>query len=343
VIISRTPYRISFFGGGTDYPEFFEKHDGAVLATSIDKYCYLTTRFLPPFFEHRHRVVYSLIELTKSVREIRHASVRECLTYLGIDRGVEIHHQGDLPARSGVGSSSSFTVGLLNALQAMGGCRPSPMDLARGAITVEREMIREAVGCQDQVMAAVGGLARITFGRDGSIGVDRLDIDAGRLGALNERLMLVFTGIVRTASEIAREQIRLTESRTKQLLDMREMVDEAVAILRSDRDLAEFGRLLHRGWELKRALTSLITTSRIDEIYASALRHGAIGGKLLGAGGGGFLLLYAEPAVQPRIRAALDDLVHVPFAFTASGSTIVYTDAAPIAPDAGAATAATPR
>jgi len=327
VIISRTPYRISFFGGGTDYPAWYREHGGAVLATTIDKYCFLQARYLPPFFQHRYRVVYSVTELTAAVDEIEHPSVRECLRYLGFhDRGVEIQHGGDLPARSGIGSSSAFTVGLLNALHALKESMPGQHRLAFEALEVEQRRIGEAVGSQDQVMAAYGGFRRIDFAPSGEITATPMVLPGSRLAELQRHLMLVFTGISRNAGEVAAEQIRTTSQRTAELTAMRQLVDEAVAALSGPGDVAEFGRLLDQSWRIKRGLTSLITNSEVDALYDTAQRHGAIGGKLLGAGGGGFFLIFARPDDHARIRARLPGLVHVPFTFTATGSQIIHYD-----------------
>jgi D-glycero-alpha-D-manno-heptose-7-phosphate kinase len=326
MIISRTPFRISFFGGGTDYPAWYRVHGGSVLATTIDKYCFISCRFLPPFFEHASRVVYSKIELVSSVAEIQHPSVRECLRYLGIENGVEIHHEGDLPARSGMGSSSAFTVGLLNALYALGGRMPSKMELARNAIQVEQERIGESVGSQDQAMAAFGGFRRIEFAPDGTIDPRPVILPAARLSELHDHLMLVYTGVARTASEVAVEQVRVTPSRSVELRTIQQMVQEAVSILGGRTDIAEFGQLLHEAWRIKRGLTERISSSDIDGLYEAARSAGAIGGKLLGAGGGGFFLLFVRPGDQARVKDRLGHLLHVPFGFTSFGSQIIYYD-----------------
>ncbi|MBI5210936.1 MAG: kinase [Elusimicrobia bacterium] len=326
MIISRTPFRISFFGGGTDYPVWYEEHGGAALATTIDKYCYITCRYLPPFFEHRSRIAYSKIELVRSLSEIRHPSARETLRFMGIDGGVEIHHDADLPARTGLGSSSSFTVGLLHALHALKRRMPSKMQLAQESIHIERDLIREHVGSQDQVSAAFGGFNLIRFSPAHEISLRAVILPRRRLEELQAHLMLVFSGFSRNASEIAAEQIRRVKNRQTQLARIGEMVDEGLELLAGRHDLAMFGRLLHEGWKLKRSLSPLVSTSRIDSIYDAALKSGAIGGKLLGAGGGGFVLLFARPEVQARIRRRLKDLLHVPFRFETGGSQIIFLD-----------------
>lgn len=324
MIISRTPFRISFFGGGTDYPAWYNEEKGAVLATTINKYCWITCRYLPPFFPHRFRIVYSQIENCYDVGEIQHAAVREVLRHLDVAHGVEIHHDGDLPARTGLGSSSSFTVGLLHAVRALLGNMSTKQQLAEEAIHVEQKRIGENVGAQDQTAAAFGGLNRIEFSAGDQIAVQRITVSARRKQHLLDHLMLYFTGFSRTASEVAAEQIQNTPARTRELRTMFGMVDEAVGILASDCDIRDFGRLLHETWQLKRTLSSRITTGAIDEIYDGARSNGAIGGKLLGAGGGGFFLVFAEPERQPEIRRALNGLLEVPFAFDELGSQVVF-------------------
>jgi len=324
MIISRTPFRISFFGGGTDYPIWYRQYGGAVLATTINKYCYISCRWLPPFFEHKSRIVWSRIEQVKDISEIQHPAVRETMTFLGITEGVELHHDGDLPARTGLGSSSSFTVGLLHALYGLKGIMPSKMRLAREAIHVEQGRLKEHVGSQDQVIAAFGGLNRITFFNHDALEVSPVILSEERLSLLQDHLMLFFTGLSRTASEIAAEQIKVSERKGQALGRMRQMVEEAIVILRGSGDLATFGRLLDEGWRLKRSLTDKISTAQIDDMYEAACRAGAIGGKLLGAGGGGFLLLFARPEEQPKVTEALDGLLHVPFRFEHSGSRVIF-------------------
>lgn len=324
MIISRTPFRISFFGGGTDYPVWYENHRGAVLATTIDKYCYITCRYLPPFFEHKTRIAYSKIEMVKSNQEIWHPAVRGVLDYLKIEEGVEIHHDADLPARTGLGSSSSFTVGLLHALRALKQTMSTKMDLARDAIKVEQEILKENVGCQDQVVAAYGGLSRVDFLPNRDIHVTPIILSQKRLKELQSHLLLCFTGFSRTASQIAHEQIHLTLDRKSQLQAMYQMVEEGISILTRKDGLADFGSLLHESWKLKRSLTSRISTPVIDEIYETARKAGAIGGKLLGAGGGGFFLIFARPGDHPRIKKALQSLLQVPFSFETMGSQIIF-------------------
>ncbi len=320
MIITRTPFRISFFGGGTDYPAWCDANGGAVLSTTIDKYCWITCRHLPPFFDHKSRIIYSHIEMVREIAEIKHPSVRECLRFLDVQEGVEIHHDGDLPARTGLGSSSSFTVGLLLALRSLQGRMISKEQLARDAIHVEQQMIRENVGAQDQVAAAYGGFNCIEFGAGGSFRVQPVTLPAKRLHALQDCLMLFYTGMSRTASEVAAEQIQNVPNKSDELLAMRGMVDRALEILAGKHDLQEFGRLLHESWMLKKQLSSRISNPEIDSLYEAGRKAGAIGGKLLGAGGGGFVLLFVEPRKQEQVREKLNRYLHVPFRFEDLGA-----------------------
>jgi D-glycero-alpha-D-manno-heptose-7-phosphate kinase len=323
MIITRTPLRISFFGGGTDYPVWYREHSGAVLSTAIDKCCYITSRWLPPFFEYQSRVSYSRIENVNDNGAIEHPSVRECLQFLNINEGVEIHHVADLPARTGLGTSSAFTVGLLLGLYALKNQMRDKHTLAADAIHVEQNLIGEAVGSQDQVSAAYGGFNRINFNQDDSFEVKRILAAPSRLRELERNLALYFTGFSRIASEIAQEQLRVTPQKTKELETMFQMVDEAENILTTPhRSLDEFGRLLHEGWKVKRSLTQKITNSNINEIYEAGLEAGALGGKLLGAGGGGFMLLYVPPERREALRLRLKKLLCVPFAFSNRGSQV---------------------
>jgi D-glycero-alpha-D-manno-heptose-7-phosphate kinase len=324
MIITSTPLRISFFGGGTDYPIWYREHGGAVLATTIDKRCYITCRRLPPFFEYHSRVSYSKVENVTRNDAIEHPSVRACLQFLGIEEGVEIHHVADLPARTGLGTSSAFTVGLLLALYGLKEQMCDKQTLAAEAIHVEQVLLQEAVGAQDQVSAAYGGFNRINFLTDGSIEVKRVLTAQSRLAELEQHLALYFTGFARTASEIAQEQLRVTSQRQKELDTMLQLVDEAETIVRStSRSLDEFGRLLHESWKIKRTLTQKITNASIDEIYDAGMSAGALGGKLLGAGGGGFMLFYVRPERREALRTRLKKLLCVPLAFSNRGSHVV--------------------
>lgn len=325
MVITRTPFRVSFFGGGTDYPAWYRKHGGTVLATSIDKYCYLTARYLPPFFEHKYRVLYSKNETCRAVTEIQHPVVRAILTEMKFDRGLEIHHDGDLPARSGMGSSSAFAVGLLHALHALRGQLISKQELTEEAIRIEQESLKEVVGSQDQTLAAYGGFNHVEFLTNGEIAVHPVTISVNRTQELNDHLLLFYTGLARNSSEIAARYVSNLDAKEKQLRTYAEMVKEALAILASGRSLLDFGLLLDEAWKLKRSLQG-VSNSEIDDLYATALKAGAVGGKLLGAGGGGFLLIFAAPEKHAAVKAKLNNLLEIPFSFERSGSQVVFFD-----------------
>ena len=282
MVISRTPFRISFFGGGTDYPVWYRDHGGTVLGTTIDKYCYLTCRYLPPFFKHRIRLVYSRIENCQSVDDIVHPAVREVLRFSGIERGMEIHHDGDLPARSGMGSSSSFTVGLLHALYALQGQMPSKRQLALESIRIEQELIKETVGSQDQVLAAFGGFNHVVFAQNGEISVRPVTVSADRLKELNSHLMLFYSGIERTASDIAESYITDLNGKKSQLRIMKDLVDESIAILNGGQDISAFGTLLHEAWQAKRGLSAKVSNTYVDEIYDSGNFERRVRGQVAG-------------------------------------------------------------
>ena len=326
MIITRTPFRVSFFGGGTDYPAWYLKEGGAVVSTTIDKYCYLSVRYLPPFFELKHRVVWSHIESVWSIAEILHPAVREGLRYMGFDDavGIEIHHQGDLPARAGMGSSSAFAVGLIRALTGLRGETIDTHELVLRAIELEQVVLREAVGSQDQVASAYGGLNVIEFARTGDIRVEPVRLAPERLATLQSHLLLFYTGSSRLASQVAADVVANLPARRAALHALRNMVDQALAILTGDGDLDAFGRLLHQGWLVKRQLSPLVTRPETDETYRRALAAGALGGKLLGAGGTGFMVFYVPPARQRDVIAALAHCLNVPFTFEREGSTVVH-------------------
>tara|TARA_B100000575_G_scaffold289304_1_gene290856 strand:- start:302 stop:1294 length:993 start_codon:yes stop_codon:yes gene_type:complete len=322
MIISRTPFRISFFGGGTDYPDWYLKNSGSVLATTIDKYCYISCRYLPSFFDHKYRIVYSRIENVRDLNDIEHPSVKGVLKFMEESKGLEIHHDGDLPARAGLGSSSSFTVGLINALMAKRGLHISKEDLASRAIHVEQNLIGESVGSQDQISASFGGFNQIDFQIDGSFKVNPVILTEDRKSELQSHLMLFFTGVSRIASDIAKSKISNFEKRENELKQIGKMVTKAVRVLQSDTPIAEFGNLLHDTWTYKKSLSQKVTTEFVDQTYEAARRAGAIGGKLLGAGGGGFMLLFAPPNRHQIVKKTLSKLVHVPFSFENTGSRI---------------------
>lgn len=327
MVITRTPLRISFFGGGTDYPVWYREHGGSVLATTIDKCCYITCRRLPPFFDYHSRISYSRVENVKRNGEIEHPSVRECLRFVNMSEGVEIHHVADLPARTGLGTSSAFTVGLLLGLYTLKGQTRDRHGLTADAIHVEQNLIQEAVGSQDQASAAHGGFNRINFGKDGEIEVNKIVASKERMAELQKHLVLYFTGFSRTASEIAQEQLKVTPSKKRELELMQQLVDEAEGIVTNpNRCLDDFGKLLNESWQIKRTLTQKITNSSIDSIYECGMQAGALGGKLLGAGGGGFMLFYIAPEKQAELRARLKNLLCVPFGFSNRGSHVVVSE-----------------
>jgi D-glycero-alpha-D-manno-heptose-7-phosphate kinase len=325
MIITRTPFRISFFGGGTDYPVWYrENHGGAVLSTTFNKYCYINCRYLPPFFDYKYLIRYRLREERQKTSEIEHPSVRECLNFVGIEKGVEIVHTSDIPARSGVGSSSAFTVGLLNALYALQGKMTTKRQLSRDAIHVEQHLIKENVGSQDQVATAFGGFNKIEFSSKNDFYVYPITIQQQKVDLLQSHLMLFFTGFARNASDIAGEQVKQTPNKRNELKAMSDMVDEAINILNRDsQDINDFGKLLDESWKLKKGLTKLISNGDIDEIYETAIKAGAVGGKLLGAGGGGFILFFAPPENHQRIREKLKSLLFVPFGFEKLGTQVI--------------------
>ncbi len=324
MIITRTPFRLSLFGGGTDFPAWYKDNGGVVLSTTIDKYCYITCRFLPPFFSHKHRIVYSKNELVNHIDEIEHPAVRETFRFMGVQRGLELHYDGDLPARSGIGSSSAFTVGLLHALYGLSGKIVSKKRLAMESIHIEQKLLKENVGSQDQVAVAFGGLNKIIFKGDHNIEVIPMTIGAQRLEDFQNRLMLFFTGLTRYASDIEKEKIKKISGKKVQMSRLCKMTDSAIDILNSDGDFDDFGKMLHESWLIKKSLSTHVSTSHIDAIYDAALKSGALGGKLLGAGGGGFVLFYVKPEHKEKLQQKLVHLLNVPFRFDSLGSQIVY-------------------
>lgn len=325
MIITRTPVRLSFLGGGSDYPDHFRCHGGQTLSVTIDKYSYVTVNRMADIFDYNFRVAYSRLELVQSVDEIVHPAVRECLRFLALDRGVEINYIGDLPARSGLGSSSSFTVGLLHALHALKGEMVSRTQLAEEAVHVEQNMIGERVGCQDQYACAHGGLLHLQFSGDG-VRVTPVPVSMERMNLLRDHLMLMYTGIQRNAHDVLEEQLAKTKQGALKadLVNLSSLVDQGLSVLTGNGPITAFGELLHSAWLTKRQLSSRTSNAAIDQHYENARRAGAIGGKLLGAGGGGFLLLLAEPRVQDEIERALPGLRRVPFRFERTGSTILF-------------------
>ena len=297
-----------------------------MLAATFDKYCYLTCRYLPPFFDYKYRVVWSKIENCKKLDEIQHPTVRTVLPYLRMTRGIEVHHVGDLPARSGMGSSSSFTVGLLNALYAMKGYMPNKRQLAMEAIHVEQDLMGETVGSQDQVSAAYGGLNHIVFQQNGEISIRPVTVSPSRIKELNEHLMLFYTGIKRTASNVAESYVNDLHAKKRTLRVMKDLVHESLHALTGSHDITPFGELLDEAWQAKRSLGANVSNAHVDDIYLEARAAGAVGGKLTGAGGGGFLLLFVKPECQKAVRERLNRLVYVPFEFEFNGSQIIHYD-----------------
>lgn len=321
MIISRTPFRVSLFGGSTDYPVWFKEHGGQVLGTTIDKYCYISARYLPPYFTHKSRIVYSIEEWVNYHRDIKHPAVRECLKYLDIRQGVEICHQSDLLARKGIGSSSAFVVGLLNALGTLTHQGLDKKGIAELAILIEQEWIKENVGCQDQYLSALGGFNHLKFDPDGTITAT----EVRKPPDLISHLMLFDTGTSRIASEIAAKQIEETPKKEQELSMMCSFVGMAVRLLNGG-NVKDIGRLLHESWQLKKSLTNKISTPLIDEIYETGIKAGALGGKLLGAGGGGYMLFFAEPDKHNAVKQALNKLKYIPFEFENTGTQIIFND-----------------
>lgn len=325
MIITRTPFRMSFFGGGTDLPSFYREHGGAVLSTSFDKYCYVNVRHLSPFFDYSSELSYSKIERVRTVDEIQHPAVREAMKYLDM-REIRLTYEADLPARSGLGTSSSFAVGMLNAFYALKGKYADKKKLADDAIHLERVLCNEAGGLQDQIAASFGGLNLIRFHSEGYT-VSPVIIAPERKKQLNDSLMLFFTGFSRFSADIQTETGRAIRDKTAELKEMLSLVDEAERVLTSKTELSEFGRMLDHSWRLKRGISAKISTDSIDALYDKAMKAGALGGKLLGAGGGGFLLFFVEPERRAAVREALSDLLYVPFSFENAGTRVIFYEA----------------
>ncbi len=324
MIITKTPYRVSFFGGGTDFPLWFKEHGGRVISTAINQYCYVSVRRKPPFFPYKHRFVYSEMEDVSEVKDIKHPAIKGVLQWLNWEEGLEIHHDGDLPARSGLGSSSAFTVGLLNAMYQLMGRATSLQQLAKDAIQVEQEVIGEVVGSQDQIAVACGGFNRIDFLPEGGWVVKPVSVSSTRLQQLQDHLLLYFTGFSRFASQIEASKLVNFSNRKQELQRMMQMVTDAENLLMDEsRDLHEFGSMLQEAWEYKKSLSTGVTTTAIDDFYNRAIAAGAIGGKILGAGGGGFMLFFVSPENQPAVRKALNGFIEVPFQFEQEGSRVV--------------------
>jgi D-glycero-alpha-D-manno-heptose-7-phosphate kinase len=324
IVITRTPYRMSFLGGGTDHKNWFNYHGGCVLSATIDKYCYLLVKKLENFFDIKYKVIYRKIENTNSLDEIEHSTARECLRFLNIDNGIEIHHTGDLPARSGVASSSAYAVGLLNALYALNGIYTPKDVLAKEAIHIERNMLKELGGNQDQIACAFGGFNKISFYNDNKFIVEPIPISSDRLKLFNDHLLLFYLKSQRSSFDIAESFVPNIDSKRRQMRISKDLVDEGINILCSNSDITYFGELLHEYWMIKSSLSDKVSTNTIDEYYNLTRENGAIGGKILGAGGGGFLLIFAEPPLHEKIINSFKNAVHVKFEFERSGSTIIF-------------------
>ncbi len=323
MIITQTPFRMSFFGGGTDFSGFYNEHGGAVISTTFDKYCYVTVRHLPPFFDYKTHVTYSREEKINNLSEMQHPAIRNAMEWLDM-HDIRLTYESDLPARSGLGTSSSFAVGMLSAFYALKGQYADKRKLADDAIYLERTLCKEAGGIQDQIAASFGGMNRINFSADGYT-VHPVIINPERKKLLNEHLMLFFTGFSRFSSDIQKGTEKSMKDKTQQLLEMYRLVDDAEKILTDkNTSLDEFGKLLDYTWQLKRGISSGISTDSIDEQYERAKKAGALGGKLLGAGGGGFLLFYVPKEKQADVKKALAGQMYVPFSFENDGTKVIH-------------------
>lgn len=325
MIISKTPYRLSLFGGGTDYPSWFTKNPSKVLAASMANYCYINVKKLPPYFDHKNRIIYSKIESVSQISEIEHPSVRSCLQFTETPEGISVTHDGDLPARSGIGSSSSFTVGLLNALNALKGVEKHPQQLAKDAIYVEQKIIGESVGIQDQIMASYGGLKIIHMNENGWY-LNEVRCSWEYIQEFEKHIMLGFSGISRLSDIYAQKQVENINkgSSVSTLYQMQEITNYAIQSFENEESFASIGNLMHLNWQLKRNLTEGVSTSHIDNIYDTAIQAGAFGGKLMGAGGGGFFMFIAPPEKHDSIKEKLKDInVWIPFKFDFDGSKII--------------------
>lgn len=324
MIITQSPLRISFFGGGTDYPEYFTKHGGAVVGSAIDKFVFFSvSKFYSELFDYNIRIAYRKVETIQSVDKIKHVPFRECLKWCGMERDIEVNHMAELPAFSGLGSSSTFVVGLLNSLYTYQGKMVPPMELAYQAIALERGVLKDIVGCQDQTFAAIGGFNMIEFRKTDNIIVHRLPISHKRKVELESQLMMFYTGIKRKARELAGYQIQSLAQNIDSLKTMRGMVDQGVKILVNHGSLDAFGELLDKAWQQKKTLDTRVSNSRLDTLYNAGLSAGALGGKILGAGGGGFMLFFVPPEKQAAVRARLRHYREVPVRLDAPGTHVI--------------------
>ena len=323
MIISKTPYRISFFGGGSDYPEWYNEFGGAVLSTTINKYLYITCRELPGFFDHKYRIVWRKIERVKNIEEIKHQAIKGILKHYKYNKGLEIHYDGDLPARSGMGSSSSFVVGLINALFAMGKKNLSKKDLAKRSLFIEQKILNEIVGSQDQIAATYGGFNKISFQKNSSFKIKKIKTNKN-LKLLEDNLILIYTSINRTAHHIASSYVKnLTSTKKNYIKEIINHVEEGEKIIKHG-NMDDFGKLLNSAWYMKKKLGKSITNNKIDDLYEYALKNGALGGKILGAGGGGFLLLYIKQKDRIKFINKKNKIINIPFKFSDTGSEIIF-------------------
>ena len=324
MIISKTPYRISFFGGGTDYPHWYNKNGGEVISATIDKYIYISCRRLPNFFKHNYRIVYSKIEHVKNLKNIKHSVVREILTKSKIKHGLEIHYDGDIPARSGMGSSSSFVVGLIKAVNSFNKIKLNKLHLAKESIYLEQTVLKETVGSQDQIAAAFGGLNSIKFFKNGKFKITPLIKDKKELKKFNKNFFLIFTGINRTAKFIANTYVnKLANEKKNDLLKISNHVKTAKKLL-IKKKYDDFGLLLNETWKIKKSLSSKVSNPKIEKIYNRGILSGASGGKLLGAGGGGFILFYVKKQNQKKFKKEMNKYIDIPFQFSTEGSKIIF-------------------
>lgn len=324
MIITKTPFRMSFFGGGTDMESYFRKYGGAVLSSTFDKYCYVNVRHLPRFFDYTSEFSYSKIERVTKIDDIQHPAIRNAMNMLNM-REIRLTYEADLPARSGLGTSSSFAVGMLNAFYCLKGKYADKKKLADEAIYLERELCNEAGGWQDQIAASFGGMNRIEFNKDGSYEVRPIIIHPGRKKKLNDNLLMFFTGFTRFSSDIQKVNFVGHEDKIKQLNEMYDLVNIAESILEdSHSDLDDFGRLLDKTWKLKKQTGGAVSTNCIDSLYEKGKKAGALGGKLLGAGGGGFLVFYVQPENKENVIKAMRDLLYVPFSFEDGGTQVIH-------------------
>jgi len=324
MIISKTPYRISFFGGGTDYPAWYKKNGGSVISTTIDKYIYISCRILPPFFKHKYRIVWSHIETVNKLNEIKHKPVKKMIELYKIKKGLEIHYDGDLPARSGMGSSSVFVVGLMNLFNAFQGKKIKKKKLAQDSINFEQKILREIVGSQDQISATYGGFNKIIFKKGGGFNVKAISLKRKTMERLNKNLLLVYTGYKRTAHHIAKSYVnKLQTSKKNHILKISKYAEKAEKALKRG-NLNEFGKLLNEAWIEKKNLSTSITNPSINKIYNTAIINGALGGKLLGAGGGGFFIFYVPYKKQKKFIKIFKKFITIPFKFTLEGSKIMF-------------------